>query len=118
MLVVPLHQVLCVFDGQHPTLSGEITLSQAGRGRVGWDGMGWIDGVVLLLLFVVALDSNKKIHWYIADMAGVGRYVPKRSIQVQAHRYVSIRGTLYRIRYVPAAGVAVTESENVPVARP
>lgn len=84
VLVVPLHQVLCVFDGQHPTLSGEITLSQAGRGWVGWDGMGWIDGVVLLLLFVVALDSNRKIHgtwptwraWAGTYRNGVSKYKP------------------------------------------
>ena len=42
VLPLPPHQVLWVFDGQHPTLPGEITLSQAGHdGRVGWDGMGW-----------------------------------------------------------------------------
>lgn len=80
-------------------------------------GLGWM-GVVWWVLFVVALDSRGKDTWYMSDMADVDRYVPKRSIQVHGHRYVSIRGTLYRIRYVPAADVAVTESENVPLARP
>lgn len=58
VLLVPLHQVLCVFDGQHPMLSGEITLSQPGHGRVGWDGMGQMDGVVPL--FVVALSIRRR----------------------------------------------------------
>lgn len=38
VLLVPLHRVLCAFDGQHPMLSGEITLSQSRRAWTG--GMG------------------------------------------------------------------------------
>lgn len=108
VLLVPPHRVLCAFDGQHPKLSGEITLSQAGHGRV-WDGIGWdgwMDGRSLLLL---SRFEAKKIHGTWPTRRDVDRYVPKRSFQVHAHRYVSIRGALYRIRYVPAAGVAVTE---------
>lgn len=37
VLLVPLHRVLCAFDGQHPMLSGEITLLP---GRA-WAGVGW-----------------------------------------------------------------------------
>lgn len=69
-----------------------------------------MDGFV----FVVALSiRSEKIHGTWPTRRDVDRYVPKRSFQVHAHRYVryvSIRGALYRIRYVPAAGVAVTES--------
>lgn len=88
MLLVPLHQVLCVFDGQHPMLSGEITLSQAGHGRVGWDGNrmdgrcrgGW-------MLFVVALSIRETakrymvlaLHggtWLGTYRNGVSKYMP------------------------------------------
>lgn len=95
---------------------GEITLSQAGRGRVGWYGMGW-DGWCGAALCCCA-RFEQKIHSTWPTWRDVDWYVPKRSIQVHAHRYVSICGTLYRIRYVPAAAIAVTESENVPMARP
>lgn len=89
----------------------------------GWDGMGlgWMGGVWWWMLFVVALSIRETAKRYIdtyPTWRDMDRYVPKRSIQVHAHRYVSIRGTLYRIRYVPATAVPVTESENVPLARP
>lgn len=85
MLLVPRHQLLCVFDGQHPMLSGgdHIVPGRAWTGGMGWDGMGWMDGVVLLL-FVVVLDSSRRyiVHgrhggtWTGTYRNGVPKYMP------------------------------------------
>lgn len=88
MLLVPLHQVLCVFDGQHPMLSGEITLSQAGHGRVGWDGIrmdGWCRGGWMLFVVALSIRETAKrymvlaLHggtWTGTYRNGVSKYMP------------------------------------------
>lgn len=85
---------------------------------MGWDRMGWMGG---WMGFVVAgaRFEREKILGYMGRHGGTwtGTYlngVPK-CMSFGTYRFV-VLCTGYG--YVPAAGVAVTESENVPLARP